>query len=64
GRLPLGDAVGGDDALDAGIVPDGTMLADAITGASVLVADGRLPLAALFASFPGALLVTRRATPR
>jgi maltooligosyltrehalose synthase len=64
GRWPLGDGVWGDDVVEAPVVPDGTVLVDALTGAPVRVADGRLPLAALFAAFPGALLVARRGPPR
>ncbi len=59
GALPLGDRAWGEDTLDAGFLPDGTVLANAITGESVAVAAGRLPLAAVLASFPGALLYAK-----
>ena len=46
----------GDDTIDASVLPDGTVLTNVLTGESVPVAAGRLPLAAALASFPGALL--------
>ena len=55
GALPLGDAVWGGTAIDARIVPAGTMVRDVITGAT-FEGGGRWPLARLFAEFPGAAL--------
>jgi len=54
GALPLADAWA-DTVLDLSCAGPGTMLTDALTGAS-FPAGAALPVATLFADFPGALL--------
>ncbi len=53
---PLGEAVWGDTSIDAGLVPAGSQIINALTGERVSVQDGRILLADAFARFPGALL--------
>jgi (1->4)-alpha-D-glucan 1-alpha-D-glucosylmutase len=55
-ELPLGAAVWGDTVVDLAFLPAGAELRNALTGESH-VAGGALPLARLFANFPGAALV-------
>jgi (1->4)-alpha-D-glucan 1-alpha-D-glucosylmutase len=58
GVVPLA-AAWGDAALDLSFVPRGTELRDALTGRSVAASDDPVPVARLFADFPGALLCFR-----
>jgi (1->4)-alpha-D-glucan 1-alpha-D-glucosylmutase len=58
GCAPVADAWG-HDYIDASLLPDGTVLEDAISGALLSVAEGRLSMAAVLASFPCALLTVR-----
>jgi (1->4)-alpha-D-glucan 1-alpha-D-glucosylmutase len=53
-ELPRG-ATWGDTALDLSFVPRGTRMRDALSG-DVVAGDDHVPLARLFAQFPGALL--------
>ena len=57
GRLPLGENIWGDTVLEAPGVPDGTRLANVLTGEEVEVSEGRIRIARAFASFPGAALL-------
>jgi (1->4)-alpha-D-glucan 1-alpha-D-glucosylmutase len=56
GELPLGAATWGDTSVDVSFLPAGLDLRNALTGEAHTAGDA-LPLGALFASFPGALLV-------
>ncbi len=53
---PLGETAWGDTAIDLSFIPDGTPLHNVLTGETLVVAGGALPLAQVFAHFPGALL--------
>ena len=59
-RLPLGEAVWQDTAVAVDL-PDGTRCVDALTGATIAVRDGRIPMGEALARFPGAVLLTRPA---
>ena len=56
GTLPLGDTAWGDTALDVGFLPAGAALSNVLTGETLEVREGRVPMAAVFRHFPGALL--------
>jgi (1->4)-alpha-D-glucan 1-alpha-D-glucosylmutase len=56
GSLPVATSWG-DTALDLSFVPRGEALRDAVTGRSIDTSDDAMPLARLFADFPGTLLV-------
>ncbi|HEX2825662.1 MAG TPA: malto-oligosyltrehalose synthase [Burkholderiales bacterium] len=55
GKLPLGQAIWGDTAIESG--PLARPLTNLLTGETVEVKDGRIRLADAFRSFPGAVLV-------
>jgi len=56
GELPVGDATWGDATVDLSFLPAGVELRNALTGESH-AAGAALPVARLFAAFPGAALV-------
>ena len=57
GVLPLGEGAWGDTALQLTFLPQGTRLANVLTGETLEAdADGCLPLARAMTHFPGALL--------
>ena len=56
GRMPCGDAVWGDTAVEVGLA-DGTRLRNVVDGAMLVVEGGRLTIGAAFARFPAAALV-------
>jgi (1->4)-alpha-D-glucan 1-alpha-D-glucosylmutase len=58
---PVGEAAWQDAALDARWLPPGVLLTNELTGETVSSVDGEVPLAAVFASFPAALLALRTA---
>jgi (1->4)-alpha-D-glucan 1-alpha-D-glucosylmutase len=62
GTLPVG-AAWGDSAVELPFLPPGTLLANRLTGETLVCEDGRLPLARALARFPGALLVYDGAAP-
>ena len=55
--LPLGDAVWGDTVLRLPGWPDGTRFRNQLTGETLTLHGGGLPMADVFRSFPGAALV-------
>ena len=55
-RLPLGEAVWEDTTVSIDL-PDGAQLVDLLTGASIVVNDGRIAVGAALALFPGAALL-------
>jgi len=61
GRLPLGEDVWSDTAVDAAGLADGTPLENLLTGETLVVQDGRIALARAFASFPGAVFLAKAA---
>jgi (1->4)-alpha-D-glucan 1-alpha-D-glucosylmutase len=58
GVLPCGERTWGDTRIDLPFLEDGTEVRDALTGSVHVVAGGGLPLAAILARLPVALLVT------
>jgi (1->4)-alpha-D-glucan 1-alpha-D-glucosylmutase len=58
GTPPLGAAAWGDTAIDLSWLPAGVELRNALTGEAHVAGDA-LPLARVFANFPGAALVYR-----
>jgi (1->4)-alpha-D-glucan 1-alpha-D-glucosylmutase len=56
GRLPVGEAVWGDTAIDLAPVGAQGSLRDVLTGATTRTEVGRLPVAVLLQHFPVALL--------
>jgi len=60
GQLPLGESVWGDTAVEAAGLPDGARLANILTGETVEVCDGKIPVARALAAFPGAALLGDR----
>jgi (1->4)-alpha-D-glucan 1-alpha-D-glucosylmutase len=57
GTSPVGEPVWGDGWVDVAFLPDGTSLTNVLTHESLVVTQGHLPLARIFATFPAALLV-------
>lgn len=57
GTIPLGEAAWGDTSADVSFLPAPARLHNALTGESLTLSDGRLPLARALGRFPGALLV-------
>jgi (1->4)-alpha-D-glucan 1-alpha-D-glucosylmutase len=56
-KPPVGESVWGDTAVAVDL-PDGTLLTSVLTGESLRVEGGRVRLAAAFATFPGAALIS------
>ena len=61
GKLPLGEDVWGDTAIDAAGLAERTPLENLLTGETVAVKDGRIAIASAFASFPGAAFLAKTA---
>jgi (1->4)-alpha-D-glucan 1-alpha-D-glucosylmutase len=57
GTIPVGAAAWDDTAADVSFLPGPARLRNALTGETLTVSEGRLPLAQALARFPGALLV-------
>jgi len=57
GKLPLGEEVWADTAIDAAGLADGTPLENLITGETIEVAGGHIALARAVANFPAAALI-------
>jgi len=60
GRLPIGEDVWGDTAVDVPDLPANATLLNVITGEHVALREGKIRLAEAFASFPGAALLGER----
>ncbi len=56
GVVPVGTAAWGDTMLDLDFLPPDTALVNVLTGETLIARDGRLPMAAVFGRFPGAVL--------
>jgi (1->4)-alpha-D-glucan 1-alpha-D-glucosylmutase len=56
-KPPVGESVWGDTAVAVDL-PDGTLLTSVLTGESLRVEGGHVRLAAAFATFPGAALIS------
>jgi (1->4)-alpha-D-glucan 1-alpha-D-glucosylmutase len=56
GVPPLGEAAWGDTTVDLSFIPAGTPLENVLTGESLTATGGAVPLAQVFAHFPGAIL--------
>jgi len=60
GELPIGEQAWGDTALELPLITPGTRLNNVLTGEQFTCVETRLPLARVFAHFPGALLAYER----
>ena len=60
GELPIGEQAWGDTALELPLITPGTRLNNVHTGEQFTCVETRLPLARVFAHFPGALLAYER----
>ncbi|MGE5088830.1 MAG: malto-oligosyltrehalose synthase [Candidatus Levyibacteriota bacterium] len=56
GTPPLGAAAWGDATVDLSFVPAGSSMQNVLTGETLVATGAPMPLAALFAHFPGAIL--------